>query len=153
MNIRNLFFIFLVISSSCFADDYFYTKFDFNPNVTFVDHNNEIQLRLNKTAKCLDSNNQQDQHFSYIVKISDQIQNNCAICLRLLDAEGFQIQDTMFISDICSGFSGLLKGDFVVSLLENEKISGAELLYFSRGSKESQQRPVISTSIIQFLYQ
>jgi len=59
----------------------------------------------------------------------------------------------MFISDICGGFSGLLKGDFVVSLLENEKICGAELLYSSKDSKESQQQPVVSTSIIQFLYQ
>lgn len=155
MNIKiYLALLFLAFNLSCLAEDNFYTKFDFNPNITFIDHNNEIQLRLNKTAKYLDSNNRQDRYFSYILKISDQIQNNCAIYLRFLDSEGFQIQDTVFISDICSGFSGLLKGDFVVSLLENEKICGAELLYFSRGSKESQQQqPVVSTSIIQFLYQ
>jgi len=91
MNVRNLFFILFIVSISCFADDRFYTKFDFDPSFTLVDHNNEIQLRLNKTAKYLDSNDRQARYFSYIIKISDLIQKNCAIYLRLLDSDGFQI--------------------------------------------------------------
>ena len=76
MNVRNLFFILFIVSISSF---------------TLVDHNNEIQLRLNKTAKYLDSNDRQARYFSYIIKISDLIQKNCAIYLRLLDSDGFQI--------------------------------------------------------------
>lgn len=114
---------FISITFPCFFKCYA-EKPNFDPIAIYADRNNlknVIKLKI-IDVEC------EYCYFSYIIELNEQMSNDSAVYLVLVDSSGFPVVHKIFVSNIGKGFKGEVKGQFSVQL--KEQIGGAELTYF-----------------------
>lgn len=100
--------------------------------LTFDDENQRYKITLKITdISHLDYLCESKIKVSYLIDINSPLsKNGASIYLRLLDADGFEIEK-YFVSNVVKNYVGTLKGTLDLEALRLPKFSGAELVIYS----------------------
>lgn len=99
-----------------------------HPTLTFEDPSKSYEIKL-KGVKCTHRSysDEKDVTISYIVKVNNSLsKTSCDIYISLQDDDGFEITSRR-LSSVVGDYTGNLKGNFEISTIQYQKISGSEL--------------------------